>query len=116
MKPVCGPCQRRFLVIESCDYGSACSGSLQPHGTRLVTLVPRTDEIRSKTQLSASSSGNVNASQSMSEEDWSFVLPASLRAELLDPFQTHPETKVKGIDVLMKHCPTPSFELRSDFC
>jgi hypothetical protein len=89
---------------QSCDYGSACSGSPQPHGTRLVCLVPRTDQNRNKTPLSASISGRVNASQSMNEEDWSFVLPASLRAELLDPFQTHPKTKVKGVDVLMKHC------------
>jgi hypothetical protein len=100
-------------VIESCDYGS---GSPQPHGTRLVPLVPSTGQNRHEIQFSASSSGSVNASQSGSEEDWSLVLPASLRAELLDPFQTHPETKVKGIDVLMKHCPTPSFTCKSDFC
>ena len=39
-----------------------------------------------------------------SEGDWTFALPNSLRAELLDPFQTHPGSRLKGIDVLMKHC------------
>jgi hypothetical protein len=102
-------------VIESCDYGA---GSPQPHASRLVPLVPSTDQNQNKTPLSASGSRNVNASQSGSEDDYpfSFVLPASLRAELLDPFQTHPETKLKEIDVLMKHCPTPSFARKSDSC
>jgi hypothetical protein len=67
---------------------------------------------RNETQLSASNSESVIASESGSEEDWCLALPASLRAELLDPFQTHPETKVKGIDFLMKHCPTPSLHAK----
>ena len=37
-------------------------------------------------------------------EDDAITLPASLSAELLDPFRTHPETRVAGINVLLKHC------------
>jgi len=37
-------------------------------------------------------------------DDEAIFLPASLSAELLDPFRTHPETRVPGINVLLKHC------------
>ena len=46
----------------------------------------------------------MSSSQSESEWDWKGSLPRSLSAEMLDPFETHPESKVAGIDVLMKHC------------
>lgn len=46
-----------------------------------------------------------SSSASLSEEewDWKIALPRSLRAELLDPFQTYPESRVQGVDVLMKY-------------
>jgi hypothetical protein len=41
---------------------------------------------------------------SNNDGDCALVLPAVLSAELLDPFVTHPLSRVAGINVLLKYC------------
>lgn len=91
VKPVCGNCERRFVKIRSCDWS-------QPTPT---DSSPRGGQSKGGSSQSASSA---STSQSEMEWDWRVALPRSLKAELLDPFQTYPESRVQGIDVLMKYC------------
>ncbi|KAE9381979.1 hypothetical protein N431DRAFT_393715 [Stipitochalara longipes BDJ] len=96
IKPTCGNCQRRFISTQPCDYShlTRASGATPP------TLVPRTGERGSGESAEESDGSSI---QFDNDSDGNIGLPASLSAELLDPFRTHPETRVPGINVLLKH-------------
>ena len=86
---------------QACNYGPP-SSSRKSVPARTRALAPKANQQQSSG--SEYPSNSVSSSQSESEWDWKGSLPRSLSAEMLDPFETHPESKVAGIDVLMKHC------------
>ncbi|PMD31383.1 hypothetical protein L207DRAFT_641097, partial [Hyaloscypha variabilis F] len=97
IKPTCSNCQRRFISSQPCDYShltSRASRATPP------ALIPRIAEGRPSESGYASDRTGTSLDNG---ENSPIILPTSLSAELLDPFRTHPETRVAGINVLLKH-------------
>lgn len=72
---------------------------LAPRGEQEKTTGVEREEEAENTNPSSSETSRIG-----SDDDWKLVLAPSIRAGMLDPFETHPRTSVTGIDVLMKHC------------
>jgi len=67
-------------------------------------LAPRT---QTQAQLDAQSSVEYPSTSETESESWMTFLPGPPSGELLDPFSSLPESRVTGINVLLKHCLCP---------
>jgi hypothetical protein len=101
---VCGNCEKRFGSLEHCDFGPLIRGT-QYCGERNLLPSPgaRRDEMR--LQIAGSTHNGHYTEQARGQEEVLDVrLCPSLGGGLLDPFQTHPTSRISGVDRLLNYC------------
>ncbi|PQE30907.1 C6 zinc finger domain-containing protein [Rutstroemia sp. NJR-2017a WRK4] len=86
-KPICLNCTRHFLVPQPCNYPqdmpSRKRKSPSSDSSRVSSRTPEYDAV-TKMYIRVS-------------------LPGALSAEMIDPFETYPETNVKEVDIFIKY-------------
>jgi hypothetical protein len=109
-RPLCGNCERRFGDIEKCEFED-----VDVSGVKAKTTYASPPRPLSLTKIEAKPIGPqidlslVKASAADLQALREAFSPASplmrsIRGDMLDPFATHPESKINDADLLMKHC------------